>query len=276
MLRSYENANLIPLLAHIRKPGRYTGINGVNYLTNAAAEHVYDKNEVIRELSRASSAGHRRDATYVPTFTNATQGFSLGLNPYTDWSLSQLTSKPTHYYLFLGIDWYAVSSLGNAENWFEYLKNPFIDKADLYWQRVWAWILQKYECRPDGKFSWQMPISESDAAAFIRTNGGAFIFHNRIPYLRPAGMENAGTDWYISEWKKPAIQHDAIEDLRLLRELTGPKIVAFCTGEDSRKALIEAGYDPRLIISWKAHPSRAFQPSRFLKDDLWFRGKAYW
>ena len=111
-----------------------------------------------------------------------------------------------------------------------------------------------------------------DAASFIRRDGGAFIFHNRIPYLRPAGCESAGTDWYKAEWTKKQVRDDAVEDLRKLRQLTDSRIVAFCTSVESVKALTDAGYARDRIVSWKAHPSRVFHPSQFEKEGLWFRG----
>lgn len=275
MLSAYEEANLIPLLDTIRKPGRYAGLNGVNALTNAAFGGNFSKPEITRELRHAVAAGQECNHSFVPTFTHPRQGFSYGLNPYTDWSLAQLNTRPSHWYLFLGLDWYAISGLGHTESWFEYLANPFLDTEDRYWQNVWAWILQKYQKGANGTLSWQTPISEQEAAAFIRKDGGGFIFHNRIPFLRPAGYESAGSEWYEAEWKKPSVRQDAIEDLRVLRQQTGERIVAITTGQDSVNALIAAGFNSQRIISWKAHPSRVFHPSRFVKENFWFKGREY-
>lgn len=275
MLNNYETANLIPLLESIRKPGRYAGLNGFNVLTNAALGGTYDKAEVTRELRRAVEAGHKKDHTFTPSFTHPKQGLAYGLNPYTDWSLGQLEAQPSHYYLFLGLDWYAISGLGHTDCWFDYLGNPFMDTKDRYWHNVWAWIMRKYKEGGTGKLSWQTPIMERDAAAFIREDGGGFIFHNRIPYLRPAGFESAGSDWYKIEWAKKSVRQDATEDLRVLRKQTGSRIVAICTSQDSEKTLLAAGYDPRNIVSWKAHPSRVFHPKRFIEEDFWFQGKNY-
>lgn len=97
MLKSYETANLIPLLDTIRKPGRYAGMNGINVLTNATFDGSYDKAEVIRELRRAVDAGSKKDYTFAPAFTHPKQGLAYGLNPYTDWSLAQLDAEPSHY-----------------------------------------------------------------------------------------------------------------------------------------------------------------------------------
>lgn len=273
MLESYETANLIPLLRTIRKPGRYAGLHGVNVLTNAALGGSYNKTEVTRELHRAVNAGRKKDHTFVPEFTHPQQGLAYGLNPYTDWALAQLDTRPSHYYLFLGLDWYAISGLGHTERWFDYLLNPFIDAEDRYWHNVWAWILRKFKANTSGTLSWQTPIRERDAAAFIRADGGAFIFHNRIPYLRPAGCESSGTKWYEAEWKKKSVREDATEDLRVLRLQADNQIVAFCTSQESVNALVEAGYTPRNIVSWKAHPSRVFHPKKYVNEGFWFRGQ---
>jgi len=231
---------------------------------------------VRRELRRAADAGKENDHTFAPTFTHPKQGLAYGLNPYTDWALAQIDARPSHYYLFLGLDWYAISGLGHTDCWFDYLGNPFLDAKDRYWHNVWAWIMRKYKAGSTGTLSWQTPIMERDAAAFIRADGGGFIFHNRIPYLRPAGDESAGTDWYEAEWEKPSVRQDATEDLCVLRQQTGNRIVAFCTSQDSVDTLLKAGYDRRRICSWKAHPSRHFfHPLKFEKDDFWFRGKDY-
>lgn len=277
MLENYETANLIPLLEAIRKPGRYAGLNGVNVLTNAALGGTYNKDEVTRELRRAVDAGLRKDSAFVPEFTHPMQGLAYGLNPYTDWALAQLDTRPTHYYLFLGLDWYAISGLGHTESWFDYLRNPFLDTRDRYWHNVWAWILREFKVKVGsaGKFSWQTPIREQDAADFIRSDGGGFVFHNRIPYLRPAGYESAGTKWYETEWKKKSVSQDGTEDLRVLRLQADNRIVAICTNQESVNTLVEAGYDPRSIVSWKAHPSRIFHPSRFVREDFWFRRRDY-
>jgi hypothetical protein len=276
MLQHYRNAKLILLLEAIRTDGRYGGFEGVNALTNAALGEAYNRAEVTRELRRAVSAGEVNDESFRPAFSHPKQGFSYGLNPYTDWSLAQLKASPTHYYLFLGLDWYSISSLtGHPDQWFDYLHNPFLTIAkDRYWRNVWAWILKKYSVKSAERPSWDT-VEEREAAAFIRADGGAFIFHNLIPYLRPAGTKSADTDWYNSEWKKPSVRADIIEDLRILRSQAGNRIVAICTGQTSVDALVEAGYERQNIHSWKAHPSRVFHPSVFQKDDLWFKGRDY-
>lgn len=275
VLSKYEQANLVPLLETIRKPGRYAELNGVNALTNAALGGTYNEAEVIRELRRAVDAGQRKDSAFEPKFTNPRQGLSYGLNPYTDWALAQLVKPPPHYYLFLGLDWYAISGLGHTERWFDYLRNPFLDSKDRYWHNVWAWILRRFKADSAGKLSWQTPTTEQEAASFIRADGGAFVFHNRIPYLRPAGYESAGTNWHATEWKRKSVRQDAIEDLRVLRKQAGNRICSICTCQESVNTLVEAGYDAQRIVSWKAHPSRVFHPSRFVKDDLWFLGRGY-
>ena len=270
MLEHYQKANLIRFLEIIRKQGRYRGMDGVNVLTNAAFGENYSKAEVTRELSRAESAGEENDHAFRPAFSHPNQGFAYGLNPYTDWSLAQLKSQPRHYYLFLGLDWYSISKLGHTNDWFEYLRNPFLCRPkDRYWHNMWAWIMRKY-----GANSWHT-IEERDAADFIQADGGAFIFHNVIPYLRPAGTKSAGTRWYDDEWKNRSVRGDVIKDLRELRLLASGQIVAICTGQRSANALYEAGYDAQKVHSWKAHPSRVFHPSRFEKDDFWFRGRDY-
>jgi hypothetical protein len=273
MLEGYEAANLVPLLETIRKPGRYAGLYGVNALTNAAPVGSYDRAEVCRELRRAVDAGKRKDHAFVPSFTHQMQGFAYGLNPYTDWALARLKATPTHYYLFLGLDWYSISALGHTEDWFDYLRNPFEGSREPYWHNVWAWILRRVHSN-----SWQTRITEQDAAGFIRADGGGFIFHNRIPYLRPAGCESSGVQkgtrpWYETEWCKPSVRQDVIDDLRVLRSLAGSRIVAFCTSQESVEALHQAGYDR--VFSWKAHPSKVFYPKMFEKESNWFRGRDY-
>ncbi len=275
VLERYRAANLLPLLDLIREPGRYAGRNGVNALTNAALDGTYNETEVTRELRRAVAAGQRNDPTFVAEFSHPGQGLAYGLNPYSDWALAQLKTRPTHYYLFLGLDWYAISGLGHTENWFDYLRNPFLDAGDRYWHNVWAWLLRRFKATSAGKLAWETPIKEENAADFIRQDGGAFIFHNRIPYLRPAGCESAGTNWYHAEWRKEQVRNDAIEDLRKLRQLTDSQIVAFCTSAESLTALADAGYARDRIVSWRAHPSRVFHPSRFEKEGFWFRGIAH-
>ena len=111
---------------------------------------------------------------------------------------------------------------------------------------------------------------ERDAAAFIRADGGGFVFHNRIPYLRPAGFESSSTDWYKDEWNKKSVRENATEDLQVLRQQADNRIVAFCTSQDSVEVLKAAGYDPQNIFSWKAHPSRVFHPKKFVSEDFWF------
>jgi hypothetical protein len=275
MLEHYQNANLIQLLESIRKDGRYAGLDGINALTNAAFDENYNKREIARELCHAVIAGKENNHTFHPDFSHPKQGFSYGLNPYTDWSLAQLEGPPTHYYLFLGLDWYSISSLGDADRWFDYLHNPFLTIAkDRYWRNVWAWIMKKYSVKSSEGPSWDT-VEERDAADLIRSDGGAFIFHNLIPYLRPAGTKSVDTDWYNSEWKKPSVRADIIEDLRILRSQANNRIVAICTGETSVDALVKAGYERKNVHSWKAHPSRVFYPSQFIRDDIWFQGRDY-
>lgn len=267
MWPQYKNAGLIPFLKLIREPGRYAGMNGVNALTNAAPESDYDEAEVRRELHRAVEAGARKEMDFAPQFTHSLQGFARGLNPYTDWSLAQLDRPPTHYYLFLGLDWYSISELGHTDCWQSYLQNPFCDEKDPYFRTVWAWLLRKTSPSTAGT-KWTRQIPEPEAAEFIRKDGGAFVFHNRIPYLRPAGEASSGTDknhigWNKTEWRKGQVRRDAIADLRKLRIIADNQIVAYCTGAESAAALSEAGYRPNCIINWSAHPSLVFYPKKF-------------
>lgn len=273
--RGYCLANLAPLLEAIRRPGRYAGHEGVNALTNTAPPDSFRCDEVLTQLAAAEAAGLRKDASFAPQFSSSGQGFAYGLNPYTDWAVSQLQSPPTHYYLFLGLDWYSVSGLGNLHRWFQYLENPFVDSKDLYWHRIWAWILGRVRPVAGSSPTWDTPVNEAEAAAFVRTDGGAFIFHNRIPYLRPAGAESAGTDWYKGEWRKRAVQADAIADLATIRELAGERVFAICTSDDSIDALTQAGYRPHQVLSWRGHPSRVFHPSTTLARGIVFRGRSW-
>jgi hypothetical protein len=282
VLAKYRDANLIPFLETIRKPGRYAGSCGVNALSNTAPDGAYERAEVCRELALAIQAGIDKRHDFAPSFTDARQGLAFGLNPYTDWSLSQLRIAPTHYYVFLGLDWYAISDLGSADQWFRSIDNPFWNCRDQYWHNLWAWIRRDYVMNHTGKYVWRTPMrkqeptdfanDERSAARFIRADGGAFIFHNLIPYLRPAGCSSAGSKWPEAELQKKAVIEDITEDLRVLRELAGGKIMAFCTGARGVGILSSAGYDCRNIMCWSVHPSR-FQPSKFMQEDRWFLGR---
>ena len=273
MHKNYAVANLVPLLERIRTPGRYAGLDGVNALTNAAPYEAYSRGEVTQALRAAVAAGAAGNRGFTPQFTHPAQGLAFGLNPYTDWSLAQLVEPPSHYYLFLGLDWYAISGLGQTESWFDYLKNPFVDQSDRYWHRLWAWILRLTNRSSAAKESWRTPVSERDAAEYIRKDGAAFIFHNMIPYLRPAGLDSSGTNWYKTELKKRAVHNDVIDDLRVLRQLTGNRVGTVCTGQKSKKALLAAGYSEHQILCLGAHPSQVFHPSIVARKNLWFGGR---
>lgn len=287
----YQRAGLVPLLEQIRRSDRYTERNGANFLTNAVPMSDFDCGAVLRELKRAEDARNSKNASFRASFQvhfdHPLQGFSYGLNPYTDWSLKQLDARPTHWYLFLGLDWYNITDLskdlkgedgswlGN-KMWFEYLANPFIDKKDRYWWPLWAWILTKPATGNGERQIRNTSVTEETAAAFIKKDRGGFLFHNRIPYLRPADKESAGTDWPKSEWMKKCVRGDSIQDLELIRRLCEDRTVAFCTNEDSRKALKAAGFRDDQIYKWGAHPSRAYIFYAKIKEKgLWFRGRDY-
>lgn len=275
---AYERANLKPLLSRIREDGRYRGANGLNVLTNAAFGDEFRRDEVLSALAFAEAAGRRGETSFEPRFTSAQQGLSYGLNPYTDWSVSLLKQRPNHAYLFLGLDWYSISKLGHTETWFEYLANPFVETTkdkDAYWHRLWAWILRKTKRGPSGKPAWDLPVVESEAADFVRRDGGLFIFHNLVPYLRPAGSESTQSTWYEEEWTKGVVRTNVREELSLLRELAGPRIVTYCTKRASVDVLLQAGFQKDRVFSWGAHPSKAsFNPAAFYEKKLWFVGAA--
>ncbi len=275
----YQRAGLVPLLEQIRSRGRYLGKHGVNVLTNATDVDL-DRNAMLRELQQ------KKDLETLTQFEQRLDGLSYGLNPYTDWSLAQLRQRPDHWYLFLGLDWYSVADLSKdlpkGKSWVDYLDDPFIVKRDFYWRKIWAWILNMGCTRDDGRKVLNIHFDREEAAAFVRKDCGGFLFHNLIPYLRPASEESSGTHWPEKEWKKPGVRRDSIKDLELIRLQTNDRIVAFCTGEKSANALEEAGFracrqnnSGPLYFNWGAHPS---QPSFWyiLEDkNLWFRGRDY-
>lgn len=269
MLKPYVEYGLSDVLSTIRRPDRYQGMNGANVLTNALPMEDYQHDSVRRCLAASYAAGQQADESFRPDLGCSPQGLSYGLNPYTDWSLSQLQARPTHWYIFLGIDFYSISSLGDGEDWFDYLDNPFSDTDDKYWHNVWAWLLGKYDAERN---AWQTPIAPAEASEFIRRDGGGFIFHNRIPYLRPAGFKKSGTDWHELEWRKRGVKADCLDDLRTLKRCVGERVMAFCTGKDSEEALLEAGFGRHQVMNWSGHPSQVFYPSTLLKAGKWFRG----
>jgi hypothetical protein len=278
VLEAYECAGLTRLLQAIRAPGRYQGVEHLNVLTNCLDSPLYDRGEVCDALKRARQLTFENKSDFAPNFSRAGQGFSFGLNPYTDWALAQLDSAPNHAYLFLGIDWDTITSLGTSEEWFGFIHHPFqpgTKTVDRYWHNLWAWMMGREQKSAEGKRSWAT-VSEAEAAAFIRADGGAFIFHNLIPYLRPAGEKKSGTDWPYEQWKATAIRQNILEDLKLLQELAPAKrLFSFCTSAYVRDALIGVGYDADMVCCWSAHPSQVFHPGVIYREggiDKRFRG----
>jgi hypothetical protein len=118
---------------------------------------------------------------------------------------------------------------------------------------------------------WKSRIDPADAEAFVKADGGAFIFHNLIPYLRPAGVGSTEKDWPDREWKKSSVKDSVVEDLRLLRESVCHPIIAYCTSAVAVKALRAAGFNEDEVVCWSAHPSKVFHPSTLYPRGLRFK-----
>lgn len=274
--RGYQLANLVALLVRLREPDRYPGANGNLELTTGELG-LFDAAEAELQLRRAVEARRCGDADHRLAFSNPRRGLSHGLNPYTDWSLSCLEERPRHTYLFLGLDFYSVADLAQEIGWSQYLLDPFGGDWDPYWHRLWAWILMRTRDGNKGKDGvraqvWQQVISASEAAAFIQDDGGAFVFHNLIPYLRPACVAKTGKNWPEQELRKPSIRACIVEDLRLIRETAVGPIVAYCTKQATAAFLKEAGFPVEDIVCWGAHPS---VPYRFTPSALYVRRSIY-
>jgi hypothetical protein len=264
---AYQRAGLVPLLETIRSSGRYAERNGSNVLTNAAAG--FDREAVLRELHRAHEARHA--SAFDMQFENDLQGVSYGLNPYTDWSLKQLEAPPKRWSLFLGLDWYRVTDLckelpNGPRSWFDYLDNPFIEKNG-YFRNVWAWILRK---SPPWSRSDAPHRAEDEAASFLRSMELGFIFHNLIPYLRPAREKSSSSQWPDDEWKKRTVHADVVADLRQILVLSGGRISAYCTNQRGKGALLEAGFPGDRVMNLSAHPARVWNYTFFAKKNTWF------
>lgn len=267
--RGYILAGLPKLLAQIRSYKRYENAWGVNVLTTGRLGD-FCIHEAQREIVAAAQAGSNGDTNFQPRFSSPLGGLSYGLNPYSDWTMSLLDRPPTHTYLFLGLDFYDIAALGQQEDWASYLENPFMDR-DPFWHRLWAWILNRTVLNAHGKVVWQSAVSTADAASFVRSDGGAFTFHNLIPYLRPAGIGSTDPDWPKREWKKQSIQENVIEDLYTLRNAVAHPITAYCTSTASTLALHAAGFAREEVVCWGAHPSKVFHPSILYPRGLRFR-----
>jgi len=294
MLNVYKRYKLDQLLMQIRTPGRYKDMDGYNVLTNALPYENFRRDLVELTLLKAFEEKKRIQAIhslndalgfsdflpdsdalkdsisdsieilnsrdeFSPVLGSEYQGLSHGLNPYSDWSLSQLEAEPRHWCLVLGIDWYPISELGDGTDWFEYLEDPFANKPgeeDPFWNNTWAWILGRSKL---SETSWDT-ITANDASEFIKSSGIAFLFHNRLPYLRPPGIGKGNSEWRDNELKKKAITRDCIADLALIRMILGERLTVICTGKESATVLKAAGYSHEKIHRWGAHPSRKFFP----------------
>ncbi|MCS0591288.1 hypothetical protein ACFQ09_26010 [Massilia norwichensis] len=267
--RGYSLASLQSLLRQIRAEGRYRDAWGVNALTTANLG-AFNAEEAKRELAAAADAGRLGNSGFQPKFANSASGLSHGLNPYTDWTMSLLDAPPRHTYLFLGLDFYDIADLGRQADWNAYLQNPFMDR-DPFWHRLWAWIMDRTEVNSNKRVVWQTGVAPLEAARFVKADGGAFIFHNLIPYLRPAGVGSTEKDWPSREWNKLSVQADIVEDLRLLRDSVRHPIRAYCTSAAAIKALTKAGFNDREVVCWSAHPSKVFYPSTLYPRGLHFK-----
>jgi hypothetical protein len=264
----YRLANLVPLLSRLREPGRYAGANGHIALTTGELG-LFDPGQAEQQLAAAVAARHAGDAEHRLAFIHPLGGLSHGLNPYTDWSMSVLTRPPRHTYLFLGLDFYSVADLSQPKGWEAYLQDPFND-PDVFWHRLWAWIMNRTVDNGRKFPAWERYITASDASSFIRADGGAFVFHNLIPYLRPAYLGSTDNDWPIRELRKQAIMECIVEDLRTIGELVLGRTIVYCTSTVTVKALKRAGFAHDDIVCWGAHPSKIFHPSTLFPRGLYF------
>lgn len=257
--RGYRWANLTKALAQIHSRQRYLDADGVMALTTGELGR-FDPAEAQVQLTQAAIAGAAGDATFRPQFGHPAGGLSHGLNPYTDWTMSCLTREPSHTYLFLGLDFYDIAALADVGAWDSYISNPFVDR-DRFWHRIWAWILWQTKINTAGTESWIDVVDRQDAADYIDSDGGAFIFHNLLPYLRPAGTGSTDDQWPKKELRKKTVLANVVEDLALLRQCVPGPIRVYCTSAAAVTVLIRAGYDKNDIICWSAHPSQVFHPS---------------
>jgi hypothetical protein len=267
--RGYRMANLTELLAQIRAAGRYVEASGVLSLTTEKLG-MFDSAEANRQLAEAEMAGRFGNSSFQPKFSHPARGLSHGLNPYSDWTMSVLSEKPRHTYLFLGLDFYDVADLARVGDWETYLQNPF-EYPDPFWHKVWAWIMGRTMIGSSGKTIWEPTIRAIDAASFIKSDGGAFVFHNLLPYLRPAGTGSTDKGWPTREWKKLSVRKSVIEDLYLLRTKAEGRTIAYCTNAAAVDALRKAGFSNIDIVCWSAHPSNYFHPSLLYPRGLHFK-----
>lgn len=268
VVAGYRIANLGGLLTQIRAADRYVAADGVRALTTGTLG-AYDSLEAQAQVRAAANAGRSGKADFQPEFTRPGGGLSHGLNPYTDWTMSVLAKRPTHTNLFLGLDFFDVAALDAVGDWDRYLQNPFKDN-DPFWQNVWAWIMNRTRIGSSGKKTWDRPIDAAEAAWFIEQDGGAFVFHNLLPYLRPAGTGSSDKGWPTREWNKPSVRQSVIEDLRFIREQSPGRTIAYCTSKQTVGALHAAGFSDENIVCWGAHPSRYFHPSILEKRAIYF------
>ncbi len=268
--QGYRWANLTGLLAQIRRSERYGDANGVMELTTGELG-LFDPVEAQLQLVNAVEAKRLGNAAFRPIFSHRSRGLPHGLNPYTDWTMSCLTRKPTHTYIFLGLDFYDVAALADVGDWAYYLSNPFVDR-DPFWHRIWAWILwQTRKNSKTSKESWVDMVDRTDAANYIQNDGGAFIFHNQLPYLRPAGTGSSDDKWPENERKKKGVMEDIVEDLALLRQCSIGPVRTYCTSKLAVALLTRAGYEGNEIVCWSAHPSQCFHPSTVRARGVRFR-----
>lgn len=265
----YRLANLADLLRQLRQPERYIGANGDMGLS-AGQLGVFNAAQAEQGLRDASAARRVNNSGFRLAFDHPQGGLSHGLNPYTDWSMSLLARPPSHTYLFLGLDFYSVADLAHPAGWDAYVQNPFLG-PDRYWHALWAWILNATRTAPGKAPTWNTPIAPSEAEAFMRYDGGAFIFHNLIPYLRPPDLGSTGKIWPGEELAKPAVVKSIIEDLHLLRSLSAGPMIAHCTSAKAMSMLAQSGFLPSEIVCWNAHPSKFFHPSTLYSRDIYFK-----
>lgn len=271
----YIDMNLGPLLEQIRHRNRYQDINGYNVLVNSELTDDYSPEAVLVELKSAIQSRRKRKPFYS-VLADKRQGISFGLNPYTDWAISQLTAVPQQWHIFVAADYYSIGEL-EPNSWFDLIANPFF-LEDRYWQNLWCWILGYYDpdSDPSKQRNWNATATIEVASKFIATSGHGFIFHNRIPYLRPPLVSSTDKDWLNKEWESDKTKCQSREDLLFLLSLLQGSKTLYCTSPDVKEALCNYGIDESNVVCFSSHPSYGtFKPYYLLPKKIVFPFSKY-
>ncbi|MBO9539479.1 hypothetical protein J7643_02680 [bacterium] len=265
----YQQFGLTKLLAKIRERNQYDDINGYNVLVNNELSCAYDPDKVLDELAAASKA-QTFGSPFESRLEGTQQGIAFGLNPYTDWALAQLKSTPTHWHIFVAADYYSIGDL-DPESWFELIENPFAH-TDRYWENLWCWIMSYYnvEKHPAEQRGWNAKATVSSASQFIASGQHGFIFHNRIPYLRPPSVKSTDKHWLDGEWKGH-VREQSKDDLLCLWSILEGKKTIYCTNPDVKDDICDDGVGADDVVCFSAHPSYGtFRPYYLLPRGITF------